>query len=90
MWYKLSQIILKYRLLLILALFGITGFMAYKAQFVKWSFSLANIVPKTDPEMVYFKAFKKEFGEDGNILAIGIKDSMVYQEDNFRKAEIHD
>ncbi|WP_420582408.1 efflux RND transporter permease subunit [Reichenbachiella sp.] len=85
MWYKLSQIILKYRLLLILALFGITGFMAYKAQFVKWSFSLANIVPKTDPEMVYFKAFKKEFGEDGNILAIGIKDSMVYQEDNFRK-----
>ncbi|MEP3388963.1 MAG: MMPL family transporter [Reichenbachiella sp.] len=85
MWYKLSQIILKHRLLLILALFGITGFMAYKAQEVKWSFSLANIVPKTDPEMIYFKAFKKEFGEDGNILAIGIKDSAVYQEGNFRK-----
>lgn len=70
---------------MILALFGITGFMAYKAQEVKWSFSLANIVPKTDPEMIYFKAFKKEFGEDGNILAIGIKDSAVYQEGNFRK-----
>ncbi|MEP2510085.1 MAG: MMPL family transporter, partial [Reichenbachiella sp.] len=85
MWYRLSQIILKHRLFLILALFGITAFMAYKAQFVKWSFTLANIVPKTDPEMIYFQEFKKEFGEDGNILAIGIRDSAVYREDNFRR-----
>lgn len=85
MWYKLSQFILKYRLFLILGLFGVTGFMAYKAQEVRWSFSLANIVPKTDPEMVYFKEFKKQFGEDGNILAIGIKDSAVFEADNFRK-----
>ncbi|UXX80738.1 MMPL family transporter [Reichenbachiella carrageenanivorans] len=59
--------------------------MAYKAQFVQWSFSLANIVPKTDPEMIFFKEFKQEFGEDGNILAIGIKDSAVFEQDNFRK-----
>lgn len=85
MWYKLSQIILKHRLKLILALLGVTAFMAYKAQFVQWSFTLANIVPDTDPEMIYFQQFKKEFGEDGNIFAIGIKDSAVYQEENFRK-----
>lgn len=85
MWYKLSQIILKHRLKLILALLGVTAFMAYKAQFVKWSFTLANIVPDTDPEMIYFQQFKKEFGEDGNIFAIGIKDSAVYKEENFRK-----
>lgn len=59
--------------------------MGYRAQFVEWSFDLANIVPANDPEMVYFKEFKSSFGEDGNILAIGLKDSSVYGTDNFRK-----
>ncbi len=59
--------------------------MGYQARFVQWSFDLANIVPSTDPEMVYFQNFKKTFGEDGNILAIGLKDSAIYDADNFRK-----
>lgn len=63
----------------------VTAFMAYQAQFVKWSFDLANIVPDSDPEMIYFKDFKKTFGEDGNILAIGVKDSSVYETQNFRR-----
>lgn len=63
----------------------VTAFMGYQAQFVKWSFDLANIVPDSDPEMIYFKEFKKTFGEDGNILAIGIKDSTVYEKTNFRR-----
>jgi hypothetical protein len=29
--------------------------------------------------MIVFKDFKKEFGEDGNILAVGILDSSIYQ-----------
>jgi len=34
--------------------------------------------------MVYFTEFKKQFGEDGNIVAVGMKDSAVYKLDNFR------
>ena len=59
--------------------------MGYQAQFVNWSFNLANIVPADDPEMVHFREFQQTFGEDGNILAIGIKDSSVYEQSNFRK-----
>ena len=85
MWAKLSRFILKFRLPLILVLVGLTAYMAYQAQFIKWSFDLANIVPDHDAEMVYFKEFKKTFGEDGNILAIGIRDSSIYEVENFRK-----
>lgn len=85
MWIKLSQFILKFRLPLMLVLVAITAFMAYQAQFIKWSFDLANVVPANDSEMVYFKEFKKTFGEDGNILAIGINDSSIYQVENFRR-----
>ncbi|RJE71924.1 RND family transporter [Reichenbachiella sp. MSK19-1] len=85
MWYKISNIIIKFRLYLIILLVAITGFMAYQGQFVKWSFVLANVVPDHDPDMVDFMEFKRVFGEDGNILALGVLDSAVYKVDNFRK-----
>ena len=52
---------------------------------VKWSYDLASIVPPSDPEMVYFQNFKKTFGEDGNIMALGIKDSSIYTLKRFRQ-----
>ncbi len=85
MWSKLSHFILKSRFFLLVILVVITAFMGYQAQFVNWSFNLANIVPADDPEMVHFREFQQTFGEDGNILAIGIKDSSVYEQSNFRK-----
>lgn len=85
MWTKLSHIVLKYRLLLIIIIALITVFMGYRGKNVKFSYDLANIVPSTDPEMKFFNKFKESFGEDGNILAIGLNDSAVYKPDNFRK-----
>jgi uncharacterized protein len=63
----------------------ITVFMGYQSQFIKWSFDLANIVPEKDPDMVYFRQFRETFGEDGNIMALGLEDSAVYKLDNFIK-----
>ncbi|MDP4679545.1 MAG: MMPL family transporter [Cyclobacteriaceae bacterium] len=63
----------------------ITAFMSYQMQFVQKSFNLAKIVPDDDSEMVHFNEFKRMFGEDGNMLAIGIKDSSIYEIKNFRK-----
>ncbi len=85
MWTFLARNILKFRLPLLILLLIITGYMGYQAQFVEYSFDLANIVPEDDPEMVYFKHFKETFGEDGNIMAIGLRDSSLYEYDNFRK-----
>jgi predicted RND superfamily exporter protein len=85
MWTKLAHIVLKYRLLLIAILGVITLFMAYHAQDVEYSYSLTTAVPKNDPDMQYFTRFKSEFGEDGNMLAIGLYDSSLYTVDNFRR-----
>ena len=85
MWTKLAHIVLKYRLLLIIIIALITVFMGYKGKNIKFSYDLASIVPPADPEMKFFNKFKESFGEDGNILAIGLHDSAVYEIDNFRK-----
>ena len=87
MWVKIAHNIIKYRLYLIILLGLITAFMGYKAQDVEWSFNYAKTVPAHDPDMMYFEAFKKTFGEDGNIMAIGIKDSAIYSVAQFKKLE---
>ncbi|MDH5608960.1 MAG: MMPL family transporter [Cyclobacteriaceae bacterium] len=85
MWTSFAHNILRFRLYLIVLVGVVTAFMGYQAQFVEWSYNLANIVPENDPEMVYFNEFKKTFGEDGNILALGIRDSSIYEVENFQK-----
>lgn len=59
--------------------------MGYQSQNIQWSFDLANIVPEKDPDMIYFKQFRKTFGEDGNIMALGVSDSSIYELENFKK-----
>lgn len=59
--------------------------MGYQSKNILWSFDLANIVPDSDEDMIYFKQFRETFGEDGNVMAFGIKDSTVYDLDVFRK-----
>ena len=59
--------------------------MANEARQVKWSYDLANVVPEDDPEMISFQEFKRLFGEDANIIALGINDSAIYKVENFRK-----
>ncbi len=85
MWSKLAHIILRFRVTLMVILGLITIFMGYHSKNIQWSFDLASIVPENDPDMVYFKQFRETFGEDGNILALGIKDSSIYQVENFKK-----
>ncbi len=85
MWTYLAHNILKYRLPLIIFVAIITAFMGYHASFIRMSYDLANVVPEKDPEMQYLKSFRELFGEDGNILALGIKDSSIYELENFRR-----
>lgn len=58
--------------------------MGYKASSLEMSFNFAELVPKTHQEMKYFIQFKEVFGEDANTMAIGIKDSAVYEVENFK------
>ncbi|WP_370088804.1 RND family transporter [Ekhidna sp.] len=85
MWSKLAHNILRFRVTLMVILALVTIFMGYQSQNIKWSYDLANIVPERDPDMVYFKQFRETFGEDGNIMALGIQDSAVYQLETFKR-----
>jgi len=88
MWTRLAHIILKYRVGLMVILAVVTALMAYQARDLEWSYEFAKTVPSNDPDMVQFKKFKEQFGEDGNIVAIGILDSSIYTPENFYRLSL--
>jgi len=60
-----------------------TAFMGYQARDIKMAYNFNTAVPVTDPLYKEFQDFKSKFGEDGNILVLGVKDSSLYQIENF-------
>lgn len=83
MWNRVAQWIINYRLPLIVVIGLITAVMGYFATQVQMSYDFARTVPLNDPDMVTLTQFRQQFGEDGNIIALGIQDSNVYKLDNF-------
>ena len=85
MWSKLALFVIKNRRLLIGLLAVITVFMAWEARKVEMTYDFAQVVSPDDPDMVYFQRFKKTFGEDGNVLVLGMQDSSIYRLGNFNE-----
>jgi predicted RND superfamily exporter protein len=83
MWNALSEVIIKYRLPFIIVIALITGFMGWQATKIVMAYDFARTVPPDDPDLVYFNSFKQKFGEDGNIIVVGMQDSAAYELDNF-------
>ena len=79
MWRSVGQFILKYRSILLLALLGLTSFMAYHASKVELSYEFARAIPTDHPKYKAYLEFRKKFGEDGNLLVIGIQTNKLFQ-----------
>ena len=61
--------------------------MAWECRKIEISYDYIQIVPANDPELIYYKNFKKTFGEDGNIFAIGMQDKSVFTLEKFSKLQ---
>ena len=85
MWTKLAHIVIKFRLLLIIAVGLVTIYMADQLKHLQLSYDFAKVVPAKDPDMLYFKKFTETFGEDGNLIVVGVADSAVYEPLNFKR-----
>lgn len=85
MWTRLAQFIIRFRLPLIGVILAITVVMGYYATKVEMSYDPGRTVPEDDPEMVFLQKFKQQFGEDGNIIAVGLRDSGIFQLKNFNR-----
>ncbi len=85
MWSSLARFIIKFRLPLMLMLAVITVFMAYQIPRLTLSYDYVAAVPPSDSSMQYYEDFKRQFGEDANLLVVGVQDSALYEVSTFRR-----
>ncbi|TLX77134.1 RND family transporter [Labilibacter sediminis] len=84
MWIFIARTILRNRILLLTILLGITVFMGYKAGDVQMSYQYAPLLPEDDPAYLEYEAFEEVFGNEGNLMVIGIKDKDFFRLNNYR------
>lgn len=81
MWDKAASIILRNRIVLLSVTVLITLVMGFFATKIKLTYDLPKIVPPDDPEYVKYVEFKKTFGNDGNVILLGLQSDKIYKKD---------
>jgi len=84
-WSALSRWILRNRLILVILVAVITGFMGYHASQVKLSYDFAKSIPTDNPVYQDYLNFKERFGQDGNLLVLGIQTDSLFNAKLFNK-----
>ncbi len=83
MFTVIARIILRNRIAIIILLGLITVFFGYQAQKVRFSYEPAVLVPKTDSILIQFNEYREIFGEDMNVVVVGIEDSLFFRLEHF-------
>ncbi|HYC27931.1 MAG TPA: MMPL family transporter, partial [Chitinophagaceae bacterium] len=83
MWQSLAHWVLRWKYLLLVILLLLTAFFGYHASQVKLSYEFSKAIPLDNPKYIEYQSFKKTFGEDGNMMVIGIQTDKLYQQDFF-------
>jgi uncharacterized protein len=78
MWHRIAAFIIKFRVALLLILLATTAVMGYFATKVQLSYEFTTAIPTDNPKYKEYQAFRNQFGEDGNMMVIGIKTDKFF------------
>ena len=82
-WTKVAGLILRNRYLVLLGIAIITGLLASQMKYMKFSYTEANLLPEDHIANLEYNQFLEIFGEEGNLVILGIKDSTVFTPKKF-------
>lgn len=83
MWERIALFVLRFRLPLLVIILVLTAFMGWHASKVQLSYEFTKAIPLDNPKYKAYQDFKKQFGEDGNLLVIGFKTNNLFEENLF-------
>lgn len=85
MWRKLGQFILNYRWPLLIVLIAGTALMGYYASKVELSYDFTRAIPADHPANITYQQFKTKYGQDGNLMVIGVQTEKLFDEKLFNE-----
>ena len=83
MWGRIAAFVLKYRLGLLLLLAVVFTYAVFEATKVELSYEYTRAIPTDNPKYQAYQQFLKTFGDDGNLLVIGVQTENLYNKDIF-------
>ncbi len=83
MWKRLAKFALQHRLALLILLAVCTAVMAFFASKIKLSYEFSKAIPTNNPKYQDYLSFKNKFGDDGNLLVIGVQTNDFFELKNF-------
>jgi predicted RND superfamily exporter protein len=83
MWYRIADWVIRFRVILLIVLFAITGVMGYFASKVEMSYDFTAAIPTDNPRYQEYQDFKNTFGDDGTNVVIGIQTPDLFKPEVF-------
>lgn len=68
-------------ILILIAAF--TAFLVTQMQYMRFSYTEANLLPENHEANIQYNQFLEIFGEEGNLIILGIKDSTIFTPKKF-------
>ena len=87
-WAKTARIILRNRILILLAIAAATVGLATQWENMRFTNSEANLLPDDHPENLRYQAFLSQFGEEGNTIVLAVRDTALFHPENFNQWNI--
>ncbi|MGB5700509.1 efflux RND transporter permease subunit, partial [Muriicola sp.] len=87
-WTRASRIILRNRILILLAIAAITVFFGFQWKNMQFSNTEANLLPDDHPANLEYDGFLEIFGEEGNAIVLAVKDPTLFTPEKFNRWNI--
>ncbi len=78
-WEAVARLILRNKIFILIAIAAATIFLSLQWKNMRFTYTEANLLPDDHEVNLTYNAFLEIFGEEGNLIVLGIKDSSVYE-----------
>ncbi|MFT4847813.1 MAG: putative RND superfamily exporter protein [Sediminicola sp.] len=82
-WVAIARFILRNRAFILIVIAGITVLLGMQWKHMRFTYTEANLLPDDHEINLEYKAFLDQFGEEGNLIVLGVKDSTLFTPEKF-------
>jgi predicted RND superfamily exporter protein len=83
-WSWVARFILRNRTWILIVIAAITVMLALQWKNMRFTYTEANLLPDDHPINLEYDQFLSHFGEEGNLIVMGVKDSTIFTPEKFK------
>lgn len=83
-WSWVARFILRNRTWILIVIAAITVLLALQWKNMRFTYTEANLLPDDHPINLEYDQFLSHFGEEGNLIVMGVKDSTIFTPAKFK------